>query len=266
MEVRLGSRILTPLNADNLRIAMLLWGPSGGGKTTIASTAPGVKLWLNFDPDGLLSLVGREDVVPLDLSGDTHSMTERFKEDNPFQLEQALRDNPQIETVVFDSLTMFSMLATDNAVAKNRSSTTEAPGQHGYTHRNALTLRAFVAILRLTKRMNRHFIATTHEGTPVTDDDGHVLHIPPALSVSLMNQIALQVNEVWYLNQDDKGQRRICVRPARKCKPMKSRMWLTDGLPEFVWRYDANTQKGDGIKEWFVQWVANKGQRLSLPK
>lgn len=271
MDISIAGYTISPPSADDLRIACLIWGMPGSGKTTLASTAPGVKLWLNFDPDGLLSLIGREDVVALDLSGKTHLITERLKDDNPFQLEQVLRDNPSIETVVFDSLTAFSMLATDNAVAKyakpgKNQISMEAPGQVGYTHRNALTLRAFVSLLRLTKRMGKHFVAVSHEGAPVTDDDGNILFIPPALSDSLRGQIGLSLNECWHIDQDDKGVRRILVRPARKYKPMKTRLWLTDQSPEFVWRYDANTATGDGIKEWFEAWQKNKGQRLPLPK
>ena len=29
----------------------LIWGPAGTGKTTLACTAPGNKLLINFDPD-----------------------------------------------------------------------------------------------------------------------------------------------------------------------------------------------------------------------
>jgi hypothetical protein len=270
IEIKLGTRVVTSPSADNLRIAMLLWGSAGCGKTTLAATAPGTKLWINFDPDGMLSLIDRDDVLSLDLSGETHTITERMRDDNPFQIEQTLKEHAHIETVVLDSLTSFSLLATDNAVAKNarpgkNQISLEAPGQVGYTHRNALTLRAFIALLRLTKRMNRHFIAVSHEGTPLTDDEGRTLSIPPALSDSLRSQIGLSVNECWHMEHTDKGERRIQVRPARLFKPMKSRMWDTTKSPEFVWKYDANTQAGEGISEWFTKWQQNSGRRMPMP-
>lgn len=271
VEVRIGTRVASTPSSDNLRMAMLLWGQAGCGKTTLAATAPGTKLWINFDPDGLLSLVGRDDVQQLDLSGDTHAITERFKDDNPFQIEQAFKDNPHIETLVLDSLTSFSLLATDNAIAKNAKPgknqiSHESPGQVGYTHRNALTLRAFIALLRLTKRHNKHFIAISHEGTPDVDSEGKKVAIPPALSDSLCSQIGLSVNECWHLECTEQNQHRILVRPARLFKPLKTRMWDASKSPEFVWNYDVTTNTGEGIATWFNQWVANNGQRLPLPK
>ena len=39
-----------------MRVSMMLWGSAGCGKTTFANTAPGKRLYINFDPDGTSSL------------------------------------------------------------------------------------------------------------------------------------------------------------------------------------------------------------------
>ncbi len=68
MEVMLGNRTLGAVDLSSTRVALLLWGASGCGKTTLASTAPGTKLWILFDQDGANSLAGRDDYVVLDLT------------------------------------------------------------------------------------------------------------------------------------------------------------------------------------------------------
>jgi energy-coupling factor transporter ATP-binding protein EcfA2 len=63
-----GGISIMPPTAEDMQLSMLLWGDSGSGKTTLAATAPGIKLYLLFDPNGDLSLAGRSDVLVLNLS------------------------------------------------------------------------------------------------------------------------------------------------------------------------------------------------------
>lgn len=267
MEIQLGNRILKSPGAEDLRIAQLIWGDAGCGKTTLAATAPGHKLWLLFDPDGDQSIVGRPDVLVLDLSAEKHYIVEKFKDDNPFGMEKMLNEHPEIETVVFDSATSYAYLGLQNAVANTPNAKLERPGIPGYSYRNAVALRCATSLMSLTKRLNRHIIFITHEGTPNTDDDGKVLSIGMALSEGVGAQLGLRLNEVWHMRDDGKpNQRTISVRPCRLRKPMKTRMWKADTTPEFVWKFDPNEWKGDGIATWFEAWKAGGGRKLALPK
>ena len=265
MEIQIGSRTITNVNDLDVRIALLLWGDAGCGKTTLAVTAPGTKLWIQFDPDGVLSLRGRDDVVVLDLSGDKHQVVETLKGDDPFGLEKVLKEHPEIETVVVDSLTALARLAMENAVAVVKSATNENPGLKGYGHRNAIVLRIVTSLMRLTKRLNRHIIFVAHEDTPTTTDDGVILHITLALGGKQTNQIALSLNEVWWMSDTGK-ERRIAVRPCRTRKPMKSRMFDASSSPEFVWKYDAEKWSGNGIETWFKAWKEGGGRKVPVPK
>lgn len=265
MEIQLGNRTIGPVNTDDAAIALLLWGDAGCGKTTLASTAPGKKLWILFDRDGALSLAGRDDVVVLDLSGEKHSVVASLKNDNVMGLEKVLTDHPEIETVVLDSLTALAVLATENAVAEVNSATNENPGLKGYGHRNAVVLRIFTALMRLTKRLNRHIVFIAHEDTPEKDEKGVVQFITLALGGKQTNQISLALNEVWWMRDTGK-ERWIAVRPCRTRKPMKSRMFDGATTPEFQFRYDADKRSGDGIEQWFKAWKKGGCRKLALPK
>lgn len=264
MEITLGNRTLTGVDDVQLRIALLLWGDAGCGKTTLASTAPGKKLWVQFDPDGVLSLRGRDDIVVLDLSGEKHTVVDALKSDDPFGLEKVLKEHPEITTVVLDSLTALARLASENAVANVVSATHENPGLKGYGHRNAVVLRVVTSFMRLTKRLNRHIILVAHEDTATVDDKGVVQFVTLALGGKQTNQIALALNEVWWMSDTGKD-RKIAVRPCRTRKPMKTRMFDGTNL-EFVWKFNADKWSGDGIESWFKAWQENGGRKLALPK
>lgn len=264
MQIELGTRKITSVNDIDKRIALLLWGPAGCGKTTLAATAPGVKLWLLFDPDGALSLQGREDCMVLDLSGETQQITQQFKSDDPMGIGKMLTEHPEILTVVFDSATAYKELCTENAVVQTKSATLENPGLKGYGHRNALLLRALTSLMRLTKKLQRHFIIITHEDTPDKNEDGTINFITMALGGKMSNQIGLQLSEIWHMTDTGK-EHKIALRPVRWHKPMKTRMFDATTTPEFTWRYNPNNWSGDGIETWFKAWEA-KGGKIAVPK
>ena len=241
-------------HATDQRFVALIWGPAGCGKTVLASTAPGRKLLLCFDPDGELSLAERADVSvmrfyplnPLTVVGE-------FRKSDPYNLSRTLTsDLSDVETIIFDSMTMFAYMALHEAVQRVR------------TQRNQIVLGTATTMLQLTARLKRNIIFTTHEGSPDLDDSGKVESITMILSTNLANQIGLRLNEVWHLRDDDGRTRTISVRPHSKLKPMKTRLFNAD-RPQFPWHFDANTLIGEGIADWWAAWKANGGQKLALP-
>ena len=259
-----GMRLTRPAISD-VRLAMLIWGKAGCGKTTLASTAPGTKLYLLFDYHGDQSIVARDDCFVLNLSGAGHMTIKEFEKDDPFKLAAILEQHKEIETIVVDSLTRLWDLALEHAVAISRSSTTVLPGQNGYAARNTLVKRAVTSLMRLCERHARHLIFIAHEGSPRTNEEGATIEVPTILTSTLIEPIVISLSEVWWM--DDTGkERRIAVRPVRLRKLMKTRMFDARVVQEFVWRYDSETMKGDGIAEWFKAWNNNGGHKLSLPK
>lgn len=264
------------LAQEDKRFSLLLWGLAGCGKTTWAASAPGRKLLINFDPDGPISLGARDDVVLVDLSGEKYGIVDAFKlDDDPslsivekkFRLSKIITDL-QIDTVIVDSVTAFTELAVQKGISVTQGATVERPSPGAYGARNALTLRMMSGILRLTKRMNVNCIFITHEDDAgVKDREGNILHITMLLGGKLGQQVALQISEVWFM-QDDGKNRKILVRPGRMRKPMKTRMFNTSKGIEFVLKYDPSKELyGEhSISSLIKEWEDNGRNKIAIPK
>jgi len=255
-------------------MAILLWASSGDGKTTLASTAPGKKLWVSFDPDATACLGPRDDIVEVKLYDQPARIVEKFKlEDGPFfrDLDKMLEADQDIETVVVDSITTFRDKAMIHGVvvakgtAKGRASTIEDPGYAGYGNLNTWTRQLVANMLIVTAKHNRHLVLIAHEDKPTTDSQGQFLYISIMLGSSLNVQVPVNITECWHML--DTGKKRLIqIRPCRSFKPMKTRMFRTTGEPEFVWNYNDETKEGEGITTWYNRWKDAKFGKIDLPQ
>lgn len=264
---------ITTDDTTSRRMTILLWGPAGDGKTTWASTAPGVKLWLSFGDNEHQTVLDRKDVKVMHLY--KHSFEEVLKHgrsDSPFGLDQILHKDTSIETVVLDSVTALTDMALRQAVkdqigaGKGFSPTMEHPGMSAYGGRNAITLDVLTKVLRITAKHDVHLIITAHEADPERDKEGVVQFITIMLGGKLVNNVTYRLSEIWYLCQDSKG-RQLAVRPWLKHRPMKTRMFTGMGEPAFVLPYDSNKpDKGQmTIASFYEKWVST-GQKLPIPQ
>lgn len=277
-EVTIGRKKLQAHQGAKMgRMSMLLWGRAACGKTTLAETAPGEKLWINFDPDGTASLQMHKNaprVYVLDFAGeDDEVVTEFMRKDQGIwrDIGKQLKEHPEVQTVVVDSLTAFGDKALEHGVeaaknsprARNQTITLEDPGQTGYGFKNTYVTRMVKAGLELTHSLGLNIIFVSHEATPDKDKEGNTTHIFPLLGSSLRQTVPAKISEVWYM-EDSGRERTIYVRNKRPYSPMRSRMFRTR-KPSFVWEYDADERKGEGIAEWFAQWKANEFNKIELP-
>jgi len=248
------------------RIYLLVWGSSGCGKTTLAATAPGAKAFIQFDPQGTTSIANRDDFYLLDVSGASYNTTMmEFNNTDPFGIKAFVKSHPDVETIVIDSITTLSFLALQYAVTKaGGKSNIEVPGMQGYGTRNNVMRRVVQVIMQICSELGRNLIILTHEAAPDKDAAGNTTSITMSLSDALANDVSLRFNEVWHM-KDTGTERQIYVRPHSHWKPMKSRMFQSNQQSSFVWHYDADVLKGDGIAEWFDQWQQNGGRKIALP-
>lgn len=277
----LGNIAVTHGDATPSRMALLLWGPSGAGKTTYAATAPGDKLWLSFGDQEHVSVQHRADVHVVKLYD--QSLEELFKHgqsDNPFGLDQFLAANTQFETVVVDSITAVAYRALQKAVLVSKTGagrgftpTMEAPGIAAYGGRNAIVLEVLTGLLRVTAKHNCNIVCTAHEDDPTTvqvNGQDVIEYISIMLGGKIVNNTAWRLSEIWYMSQEETGDklRRLAVRPTRKRRPMKTRMFRNDMDAEFKVRYDAEKpDKGQTTLTSIIdQWIDNDQRKISVPK
>lgn len=263
-EFKVGTRTIVPATQRNSRITGLIWGSAGTGKTTLACTAPGRKLLVNFDPDGASSVAGFEDLDVLDFSDPDLSVVELFKRQDPLGLSSVLE---HYDTIIFDSLTNIAFKTLMRGVAISKGASIERPDPQAYQVRNSLIIQLVKNVLAMTSKHNTNVFFIAHEDAPVMNDEGVVLHITLSLGGKLPEQTALDFSEVWCVQDMGVGRdRRIIFRPARNRKPMKTRMFDTSSEAEFSWQFDPDTQEGMTIASWYEQWKANGFRKIAVPK
>ncbi len=262
MELKIGNIPITSVKERPARFTGLLWGSSGCGKTTLACTAPGKKLLINFDPDGPASVAARPDVDVADFSREANNITELFKKDDILGLSAVIEN---YDTIISDSLTNATYMALMHGIPQTKGAKIERPSPGAYMVRNALTIQLVKRMLRLTGKHGKHCIFIAHEGAPVTNEEGIVLHITLMLGGQLPQQGSVDMSEVWAVS-DTGRQRRIAIRPVRMRQPCKTRMFATTGSPEFDWKFNPETWEGHKIETWWQQWIDGGKEKLPLPK
>lgn len=263
------------------RMAILLWGAATCGKTTFAATAPGDKLWLSFGDNEHVSVAGRDDVFVADVSGMRwDDLFKHAQSDNPFGLDQYLSEHENVATVVVDSITAIEYKALQKSVGtgvgggRGFTPTMEAPGLSAYGGRNAILLEVMTGLLRVTAKHGVHIIMTAHEADATMlkiQGQGDVVDfISIQLGGKLVNGVTWRLSEIWFMSQETTGDRvrKLAVRPTRKRKPMKSRIFAQNGEPEFTVKYD-NEKPDKGqmtIAGFYDAWVESNFQKIPVPK
>lgn len=252
LNIKIGGVEAKNVDAGQKRFSGMIWGAPGTGKTMLAATAPGKKLWLLFDPNGADSLEQspeKDNCVVVDLSSQNYNIVSQGCNENPFGIEQYLKDGT-IDTVVFDSATTFLDLCLKLAVATTRNATIEVPTQAGYSRRNSYMKQTLNNLIRLTNKYNKHIVIIGHEDNGQMDDLGNIIKQTVMIGGSSNNAICITLSEIWYLGILS-GKRKILFEPFGVKSPMKTRMIDTKKCKSVEWDKDGGT----GIKEWFDEWV-----------
>lgn len=269
MTIKLAGDVqIVPASEVPPNMAILLWGEAGAGKTTLACTGPGNKLLCNFDPRGPTSVAFRSDTSVADYSSHGTKIVEEFKKSDPFGLSKVL---DEYDTLILDSLTTVGDLTVARGIELNagtipgKGAMVERPSPAAYQARNNLILALVSNLLRLCNSLNKHLIVIAHEGAKEKDDNNNVVSIPMYLGGQLPAQVGVRFSEIWALYELNK-KKHVAIRPCRNRGPVKTRMFVTTGEPEFPWQYDPETDKGMTIAQWHEQWLKSGKRKIPLPK
>lgn len=242
---------------------IFIWGPSGVGKTTIAATAPKKILWLQFDPGGTRTLNLDDNHIVLDLSTQAAGIVTKLTAKDPLKLRQFLKDNPDVRTIVLDSLTTLIDIALLKAVQESKGATLQLPGIPAYGWRNTLVLAVIKELLSVVNDAGVNFIVIAHDGPAEKDEVTGRLFVSFLAGGNLQNLIPLRFDEVW--NMEDSGkERRLYVRSNPNKKPMKSRIFNTATGDYFVWKFDPAKETGLTIEKLIAD-RNTTGKKLELP-
>lgn len=253
------------LAARPLRVSMFLWGLPGCGKTHFAGTAPGKRLWINFDPEGTASLPTSEDTLLMDFANEPpESYMKQVQSLNPFDLEGIFKQHPDIQTVVVDSITRFVQNAVTYSIGRAPGSTFENPGKAGYGYRSRFTMGLVHSLLYVTGKHDKHMIFIGHEGPPLTNEAGVIQAITIMLGGQMDVGVPMQISEVWHM-QERNLTRYVQVRQVGLHKPMKTRMFDASKSSEFT-ASDAKNPSIVNLAALFQQWKDGNYNKLELPK
>lgn len=256
----------------------LIWGKPGCGKTVLAATAPGHKVWLQWDPNGTASLTTADDFTKFDFSGYHPLKMGNFKQGGSVEKElreelQALTKDGKSATVVVDSCTSYMEKALLYAIQSGKANvgkfiaSLELPGMTGWGIRTALIIDMASAVLSACKATNAHCIFIAHEKQE-TDEKGNVTETTVALGGQAANALPLKLSEVWMLTDDGKD-RRIYTRNQGVYKPIRSRMFLPNEAGRFTWKYDqqkdASFNAPHSIAAWYETWRENQFNKIKQP-
>lgn len=246
------------------RMAMLIWGPAGIGKTTFACTAQGRKALISFDPDGAASVAGFDDVNVFDMASMPDHRAAGFKQTDFFGIEKTVE---HFDTYIIDSLSTIADKALAYAISITKGATIERPSPGAYGARNNLVIALLRDLLAITAKHNKHIIFTAHEGSPEKDDANVLIGYTLSLGGKLPSETALRINEVWPMFEDSKNRKFIICRKSRMREPAKSRMFDTAKQSEFEWKFDpANPTDGVTIAKLYQQWEDAGFQKIQMPK
>jgi len=276
--IQLGPVVAEPASDLSTRMAILLWGLATVGKSTFAATAPGHKLWLSFGDNEHVSIAHRKDVTVAPLHGlGLEDLFRHAQNDDPFGLDKALAENEHITTVVADSITALTFRALQKAVkdgvgaSRNFKPSMEQPGKSAYGGRNGIVLETVTGLLRVTAKHGVHLILTAHEADASTrkDDMGNDIidYVSVMLGGQLVNNMTYRLSEIWYMSESS-GKRMLAVRPVRRRRPMKTRMFSGLDAAEFELTDDADKpDKGQmTIASWYDKWADGGYEKINVPR
>lgn len=198
--------------ADAATLNLLVYGPSGVGKTTLAGSAaahPDLSpvLFLNIE-GGLLSVVGKPGVLAADIRS-TADLEDAF-----WSLKKSLDDGkPIARTVVIDSGTEAQTLSLEEAAVRAHKKKPRADTDERYLEDYGRSTAQLSRIFRWFRDLPVHTVITALPKEIVAADSGVVRECMPSFTTKLGRSVMGFVDCVWYLGLTPGGKRAMVTVP-----------------------------------------------------
>lgn len=244
-------------------LRVLIFAEPGSGKTALAGSFPaplfidtdrGMKTiatswfkdWSGLSPEEIARIGFQTFDDQYDPKTGLFKSARAFFDAMEFVNEQATQD--EFETVVFDSITTMQQLAmhvglelsVQRGGASKSLARARTPGNHpvaiptqaDYGSEMAAFQQFMDGAQRIAYDLNKHMVMLAHVRED-SNDSGVVLEKGPYLiGNAIRGQVAKWFDEVWYLETDRQGKRKLRTQPFRTYKCLKTRHQVPDELED----------------------------------
>jgi len=185
------------IHTDNMKLKVLVYGGSGTGKTTFASTFP-KPFYFDFD-GGMLSVRGK------DIEYETYVDKSMLRPDAYERFNTKLEELHAMTSLPYQTVVLDSITTMQEAVLRSIQSTNRTLGKQTTLQEWGMLVGKMEDILYRINSLNVNIVAIAHEQIVQDEISSEIMVLPLIVGKKLPDRIGLWFDEV-YNARVDRGQ------------------------------------------------------------